>query len=192
MRWNSVNYPALPAFRAATGQELHGFNVLPGFADKANGGYRLSPTSGLIDAGVTLPGINDEYVGAAPDIGAFEYEGYGFTLRAVPSAHVVVPGQAAAYTLDLRPIGGFSATLTLTATSPSPNITLQLNPATATLPGQATLTVTNSYAGTLAPGVWHTIPITATGGGVTQTASVGLLVGGARVYLPLVSRSASQ
>ena len=47
-------------------------------------------------------------------IGAFEYVGYGFTLNAAPPAQLVAPGQAAAYTLDLRPIGGFSATLTLT------------------------------------------------------------------------------
>jgi hypothetical protein len=59
-------------------------------------------------------------------------------------------------------------------------------------PGQSTLAITNTYAGpTLMPGVWHTVPITATGGGVTQTTSAGLLVGGARVYLPLVYKSLS-
>jgi len=66
--------------------------------------------------------------GAAPDIGASEYQGHGFTL-----------------------------------------------------------TVTDSHPGpSLLPGAWYTIPITASGASVTQTLSVDLLVGGARVWLPIV------
>jgi hypothetical protein len=38
----------------------------------------------------------------------------------------------------------------------------------------------------LLPGVWYTLPITATGASVTQTASVNLLVGGVRVWLPVI------
>jgi len=38
----------------------------------------------------------------------------------------------------------------------------------------------------LLPGVWYTVPITGTGGGLTSTTDVNLLVGGARVYLPLI------
>jgi hypothetical protein len=34
----------------------------------------------------------------------------------------------------------------------------------------------------------YTVPITATGGGFMQTASVRLLVGGSRIYLPTVLR----
>jgi hypothetical protein len=37
----------------------------------------------------------------------------------------------------------------------------------------------------LAPGLWYTLPLTGTGSGFTQTVSVRLLVGGARVYLPV-------
>jgi hypothetical protein len=190
IRWNNTNYATLPAFTAATGQEAHGLNAASGFADRANGNYTLVPTSGLIDKGVILPGIDDDYVGTAPDIGAFEYQGFGFTLSAMPAVRAVAPGQATTYTLSLQPIGGFTSGVTLTVTSPSPNLSLQLNPASLAVPGQSTLIVTNTYAGpTLTPGVWHTIPVTATGGGVTQTASVGLLVGGTRTYLPLTSRS---
>jgi hypothetical protein len=36
--------------------------------------------------------------------------------------------------------------------------------------------------------VWHTISITGDGGGFTQMADVSLLVGGQRVYLPIVFR----
>jgi hypothetical protein len=58
------------------------------------------------------------------------------------------------------------------------------------LPGQATLTVTDTHsAGLPWPDIWYHVPITATGGGVTQTTSVGLLVGGTRVYVPVVLRS---
>jgi hypothetical protein len=63
----------LAELQAATGQELHGLNVAPGFADAAGGDYSLDADSGLIDAGLIIPGINDGYEGAAPDIGAFEF-----------------------------------------------------------------------------------------------------------------------
>ena len=77
MRWNGIRYYTLPDFSAATGQELHGLNVAPGFANGADGDYSLAPGSDLIDAGIVIPGINDQgpyaYVGLAPDIGAYEY-----------------------------------------------------------------------------------------------------------------------
>jgi hypothetical protein len=31
------------------------------------------PDSGVVDAGVLIPGINDDFVGKAPDIGALEF-----------------------------------------------------------------------------------------------------------------------
>jgi hypothetical protein len=40
--------------------------------DPAGGDFRPASASPLVDAGVVLPGINDDYSGAAPDIGAFE------------------------------------------------------------------------------------------------------------------------
>jgi len=73
VRWNSTRYATLVAFTAATGQEPHGLSVEPGFADAASGNYTLTPGSDLIDAGLAIPGINDGYVGAAPDIGAYEH-----------------------------------------------------------------------------------------------------------------------
>jgi hypothetical protein len=145
--------------------------------------------SGLLDVGVVLPGINDDYVGAAPDVGAFEYQGYGFTLNAAPTMRAVAPGATTTYTLNLQAVGGFTATVTLTTSSPSPNLTLQLNPTLLALPGQSTLTVTNTYVAPLIPGVWHTLPITATGASITQTLNISLLVGGARLNLPIVLRN---
>jgi hypothetical protein len=52
------------------------------------------------------------------------------------------------------------------------------------------LTLTDTHVGTaLMPGIRHTVTITGTSEDITQTTSVALLVGGARVYLPLVLRN---
>jgi hypothetical protein len=76
VRWDSTRYATLADFTAATGLEAHGLSVAPGFADPGNGDYTLDPSSDLIDAGIIIPGINDQgasaYQGLAPDIGAFE------------------------------------------------------------------------------------------------------------------------
>ena len=88
----------------------------------------------------------------------------------------------------MQPAGGFSGTVGLVAASPSPSVTLALSPVAIAPGAVATLTLTDAHAGTLLLGLWYTIPITGTGGGVTQTTSVGLLVGGTRVWLPVVLR----
>jgi hypothetical protein len=80
VRWGSADYTTLAAFTTATGQEPHGLNANPGFVNPQNGEYTLNQPSTLIDAGVIIPGINDDYVGFAPDMGAFESE-YVSSLR---------------------------------------------------------------------------------------------------------------
>jgi hypothetical protein len=62
----------LASFRNLTGQEPNGLSSAPGFSDPASGDYTLSSGSPLIDRGLIIPGINDDYAGRAPDIGAFE------------------------------------------------------------------------------------------------------------------------
>ncbi len=64
----------LAELRAATGQEMHGLNVAPGFVNVSAGDFTLDKESNLIDAGVIIHGINDDYAGSAPDIGALEFE----------------------------------------------------------------------------------------------------------------------
>ena len=44
----------------------------PLFVDIAHNNFSLQPNSPAIDAGVLIPGFNDDYSGNAPDIGAFE------------------------------------------------------------------------------------------------------------------------
>jgi hypothetical protein len=68
--WDRNDFADLGAFTQATGQEHHGLFVDPGFL--APGGARLRSDSPLVDRGVRIPGINDDYFGSAPDVGAFE------------------------------------------------------------------------------------------------------------------------
>jgi parallel beta-helix repeat protein len=72
VRWDNTRYPSLDAFSTATGQEKNGLNVDPGFFDSIHENYALNPASDLVNAGTLIPGINDNYSGYAPDIGAFE------------------------------------------------------------------------------------------------------------------------
>jgi parallel beta-helix repeat protein len=72
VRWDGTRYATLGAFSSATGQENAGVNVAPGFRDAPGGDYRLTAASALIDAGQVVSGINSDFRGAAPDIGAFE------------------------------------------------------------------------------------------------------------------------
>ncbi len=189
VRWNNIRYSTLTAFSAATGQEAHGFSAAPGFANSTGGDYTLDSESSLIDAGRVIPGINDDYIGIAPDIGAFEYPGHGFALTATTNWRAILPGGVATYTIGVQPVGGFTSSVTLVTASPSPSLTLHLGPALVTLPAQATLIVTDSHRGpSLLPGLWFTLPVTATAQSVTQTLNLSLLVGGARVWLPLVLR----
>ena len=73
--WEGTVYDDFLTFRVESGQEPNGLNVEPHFSFLEGETYHLSPDSCLIDAGLTIPGINDVYHGAAPDIGAFEYDG---------------------------------------------------------------------------------------------------------------------
>jgi hypothetical protein len=180
----------LAEFQAATGQESHGLSVVPGFANAASGDYALDAGSDLINAGVVIPGINDDFIGTAPDVGAFEYEGYSFTLSVTPSAQAIPPGGVATYTLQVEAVGAFTPTVTLSVASSSPDLTVSLTPGSVVPPGQATLTITDTHAGsTLVPGLWYTVIVTGSGGGLTQPVPVGLLVGGTRVYLPPVVKN---
>jgi hypothetical protein len=186
VRWDGTRYATLGAFAAGTGQEAHGVSVDPGFVDPGMGDYSLDPGSELIDSGVLIPGINDYYVGAAPDIGAFEYPGYGFSLAGYPKTRAVEYGGVATYSVVVEPLGSFTSTVSLMAESPVPTLTLSVEPSAISPPGEATLTITDTDPGPPPEaGIWYAVPITGTGGGITQTTSVRLLVGGERRYLPL-------
>jgi hypothetical protein len=78
----------LAELQTATGLELNGFNTVPGFVNAAAGDHTLSADSQLIDQGLIIPGINDDYVGARPDVGAYEFSP-SLTLSGTPGDRVI-------------------------------------------------------------------------------------------------------
>ena len=178
----------LAELKSATGQELHGFNLLPGFNHPETGDYTLASNSDLIDNGLRIPGINDGFAGDAPDIGAFEFACSGFTLIVQPPSQKVEPGGTAIYTIDMQPIGTFTETISLSLVNLPIGLTASLDPQILTLPGQAILTVTDTHTASLYPGIWYGFTIAAEGGSLTENANLWLLVGGVEVFLPVVRK----
>jgi hypothetical protein len=128
--------------------------------------------------------VDDYTWGTAYDVGRYEA---GFALVPTPAAQIIEAGGTACYTLSLYP-PDLPHTVTLTLSSPPAGLSYTLSSNVIT-PGAA-ITLTVSHDGSPAgQDMWHTVPITGTGGGFVQTASVRLLVGGARVYLPLTLRN---
>ncbi|MCG2785416.1 MAG: right-handed parallel beta-helix repeat-containing protein [Anaerolineae bacterium] len=72
-KWENLNYRSIALLCAAIGMECNGHGNPPGFVNPAGGDFRLQPASPNIDRGVHIPGINDNYNGQAPDIGAIEF-----------------------------------------------------------------------------------------------------------------------
>jgi hypothetical protein len=109
-----------------------------------------------------------------------------WTLQVAPAIRAIDPGGVATYTVSVEAGDSSSITVDLVATSPSHYLTLHLNPTQIIAPGHATLTVTDTHSDTaLLPGVWYDVPVTGTND-LTQTVYARLLVGGARIYLPLI------
>ncbi len=73
LKWAGVRYNTLAQFVAAVGEEPHGIFSQPVFANPLAHDYYLPSNSPLIDKGVPIPGINDDYLGSAPDLGALEF-----------------------------------------------------------------------------------------------------------------------
>ncbi|MBA4387638.1 MAG: hypothetical protein C0404_06630 [Verrucomicrobia bacterium] len=88
--WAGSSYSTLAAFTAARGQELHGCAFEPKFLNRQAGDYRLHWESPLIDRGQVVPGMNDPYIGTAPDIGAFEFVAAGTSTVAVTGAAIEI------------------------------------------------------------------------------------------------------
>ncbi|MCP4630112.1 MAG: hypothetical protein GY850_42370, partial [bacterium] len=84
LKWKGVRYGSLEEFFSATGLEEHGTRVdkdtcfetldIPA-APPASMPFQfitLNSDCNAVDAGVALPGINDDHCGIAPDLGAYE------------------------------------------------------------------------------------------------------------------------
>jgi hypothetical protein len=71
-KWENVNYNTISALCTASGLECNGYENPPGFTNAMNGDFTLLSTSPNVDRGIFIPGIDDDFVGNAPDVGAYE------------------------------------------------------------------------------------------------------------------------
>jgi hypothetical protein len=155
--------------------------------------FHLSAGSHLaIDQGVTvLPAsltglltkfdVKDDHWGAALDIGRYEA---GFQLRVTPPAQRIDAGGTAHFTIDLYP-HDVPFSVNLSVIDPSPGLSTTLS--TQILAPMQPVTLTVTHDGT--PGTQvYTLSLTGIGGGFTQSTEVTLLVGGTRLYLPILHR----
>lgn len=179
----------LLTFQTLTGQEMHGLNEVSGFFDAGNGDYTLTETSPLINQGLHIPGINDGYLGSAPDIGAFEYEGYGVKTSVSPGVLQLEPGESGTVNLSFTALGGYDEMVLLSVSSPDPALSTSLSKDHITAPDTAELFITDSHSLPLGSfGLWFSVPLTVSGPDFEETINIPVLVGGEQIYLPLIAR----
>ncbi|MDX9720315.1 MAG: right-handed parallel beta-helix repeat-containing protein [Myxococcota bacterium] len=75
IKWDNVRYDTLADWCAATGLECHGHSLAPDLLEPAGGRFGLRESSPNLDAGLHIYGINDAFLGAAPDLGYVELGG---------------------------------------------------------------------------------------------------------------------
>ncbi|MGA2352786.1 MAG: S53 family serine peptidase [Terracidiphilus sp.] len=97
------------------------------------------------------------------------------TLSASPASVSVVQGSSGSSTITSTVAGGFDSAVTLSATGAPAGVTVSLSSTSFAAPGSGTSTLTLAVASTTAVGT-YAITVTATGGGITQTATVSLIV----------------
>jgi len=113
----------------------------------------------------------------------------GFTWSVQPATRSIEAGGQATYNIQVQQTSDFTHTITLATTSPSPDLMVSLSPTSISPPGgQATLTLIDTHDDSLSTGLWYMVPITATGGDLTESTTVRLLVNGSEIYLPLVKK----
>lgn len=103
-----------------------------------------------------------------------------------PVSAAVEPGGTAVFTLSLD--GTYTGTVTLSGEIPA-ELTASWSMTSTVLPAEVTLTVTDTHTGTVNPGLWYDIPLTVTAGDTAEVeVTAGVLVGGERVFLPVLRR----
>lgn len=204
-------YPTLADIRAHPyGWEAHGVAGDPYCAqydvndhdpyDGSRPDFSLTGQSApLLDAGAALPSslttllqhhnVADGVAGDAPDLGWKEAQPTavdGFFMDAMPAHRTIRPGGSAEFVLDLQ-VAAFGTTdITLSATTPDPRFDLTLSPNRVNTDTEVSL-VLNDTAESGGGGA-YTIPVVATDGTITRTATVTVFVATTHVYLPRVSR----
>jgi hypothetical protein len=72
-KWENVRYDTRADLCAATSLECNGHDGEPGLSNPSAGDFQLQADSSNIDTGAVILGINTDYAGSAPDIGADEF-----------------------------------------------------------------------------------------------------------------------
>ena len=121
-QWESVGYYTINQLCQGAGLECNGHEALPGFVNPFGGDFTLSASSPNIDRGVLIPGINDSFFGAAPDLGAFE-SAFGIVSTNTPEPSAPTPTPVLVPTETPTPIALPTVPLaaSLTRLEPSPN-----------------------------------------------------------------------
>ena len=106
--WQGVPYSTLAAYRAGVpGQESQGISAPPQLVNPAGGDFTPQPGSPLVDKGLLIAGINDDYRGAAPDVGAIERSSPSVSISDVAVTEGNAGTTAAVFTVSLsEPSGG--------------------------------------------------------------------------------------
>ena len=111
-----------------------------------------------------------------------------FTLNVNPTRQHISSGEVSVHTIQIQYSDSFTHPVTLAANLPA-GLNANLTPTQIISPGgTATLTLTDTHNSSYTAGLWYTVAITASGGGVTQTTQVNLLLNGQQVYLPLMTK----
>jgi hypothetical protein len=126
--WEGVNYANVAKFCARGGLDCNSHDEDPQLTNPKEGDFNLLPTSPNIDRGVSIPGINDYFVGAAPDIGAYEF-GLDLSPPTVTSIKLADANPTQADTVQFTVT--FSEPVTgLSLSPPFPDFVLQTSPST--------------------------------------------------------------
>jgi hypothetical protein len=72
-KWEKIDYLNMAKLCAATKLECNGTETPPGFTNPGAGDFTLLASSPNVDHGILIPGINDDFNGNAPDVGAYEF-----------------------------------------------------------------------------------------------------------------------
>lgn len=161
-------------WRAQSGFETHSPHPQnPLFIAAAQGDLHLRADSPAIDAGVRIPGFNDTYHGAAPDLGALEFTP-SLALRGTPADRMIYLNWSV------------NAAVPVTATWHIAYYTNTLNVLTATHP----LSTTRAYTLTgLTNYVWYTVTLAARlNATILFSDTVRVMPTDMAVYLPLILR----
>jgi len=105
-KWENVSYKTITELCAATGLECHGYDDAPGLVNPEDGDFSLLSSSPNVDRGAVIFGINDDFKGNAPDIGAYES---GFDL---------VPEIVSVTRADANPTNAASVNFTVSFSEP--------------------------------------------------------------------------